>query len=486
MSASFKLSGSTFPDGTTVKAYPASNWPTPAQPSGAPIGTAAAEGTVSGSAVTFSGLTAGVAYWAAAKVGTTYRYVGFEAGEDVADSADHATKNDIEIINLGTDWSAGELVSAQLAHNVAGLRMNLLHGTAASPVTAAQPTVKVSRVEKASRAAIGAITGNNAADGAAGLCAGHFSAKGVAGSEGQAIGLFGSAINESSYEGEDGPDAVGLYGIGRTTGGSSSLASCYGLVAYGRRDVATAVANGAEIGCLNYTTTAEAYNPNGSGKARGIWLVAGGEADSGVGITINNPFGFQFDVGIGFGSTEVKGKKGGVKSASIRDDSSSERSILVKGAHSKAAIAVASGAGPIVVGTEEAANASALLEVNGGAEARDPLAVFKVTGEKSARSQIIANGSANLGAFVSGGANGFVTGSVVGDTGLLFTAGKNFFLGAAAKTAVFRASETGLGFYGTAPQAKAEVTGSRGGNAALASLLEKLATVGLISNGTSA
>ena len=43
-----------------------------------------------------------------------------------------------------------------------------------------------------------------------------------------------------------------------------------------------------------------------------------------------------------------------------------------------------------------------------------------------------------------------------------------------------------VGFYGTSPQAKPTVTGSRGGNAALASLLTALATLGLITDSTSA
>ena len=42
------------------------------------------------------------------------------------------------------------------------------------------------------------------------------------------------------------------------------------------------------------------------------------------------------------------------------------------------------------------------------------------------------------------------------------------------------------GFYGTAPIAKPTVTGSRGGNAALASLLTQLANLGLITDSTSA
>jgi hypothetical protein len=46
--------------------------------------------------------------------------------------------------------------------------------------------------------------------------------------------------------------------------------------------------------------------------------------------------------------------------------------------------------------------------------------------------------------------------------------------------------DTTIGFNGTAPLAKPTVTGSRGGNAALASLLTALASYGLVTDGTSA
>jgi hypothetical protein len=45
---------------------------------------------------------------------------------------------------------------------------------------------------------------------------------------------------------------------------------------------------------------------------------------------------------------------------------------------------------------------------------------------------------------------------------------------------------TNLGVYGATPVAKPTVSGSRGGNAALASLLTALASIGLITNSTSA
>lgn len=43
-----------------------------------------------------------------------------------------------------------------------------------------------------------------------------------------------------------------------------------------------------------------------------------------------------------------------------------------------------------------------------------------------------------------------------------------------------------VGFYNTAPASKQAVTGSRGGNAALASLLTALSTIGLITDSSSA
>lgn len=47
-------------------------------------------------------------------------------------------------------------------------------------------------------------------------------------------------------------------------------------------------------------------------------------------------------------------------------------------------------------------------------------------------------------------------------------------------------NDTGLAFYGATPAAKPSITGSRGGNAALTDLLTKLATLGLITDSTSA
>lgn len=58
--------------------------------------------------------------------------------------------------------------------------------------------------------------------------------------------------------------------------------------------------------------------------------------------------------------------------------------------------------------------------------------------------------------------------------------------GVAGNTAAIIAGNNTLGFHGTAPIAKAAVSGSRGGNAALAALLTALANKGLITDSTTA
>lgn len=82
-----------FPNGTSVGAYPKSNWPTPYPPSGAPIGSATSTKTVASDKAEFTGLTEGVSYYAAGEVGGAYRYVAFtvsvaEEGEEAPQPLD--------------------------------------------------------------------------------------------------------------------------------------------------------------------------------------------------------------------------------------------------------------------------------------------------------------------------------------------------------------------------------------------------------------
>lgn len=71
---------------------------------------------------------------------------------------------------------------------------------------------------------------------------------------------------------------------------------------------------------------------------------------------------------------------------------------------------------------------------------------------------------------------------------MILDAGTDLFIRVSNQAnTVFRAGPgQTLAFHGTAPQAKQSISGSRGGNAALADLLTKLAAIGLITDGTSA
>lgn len=66
------------------------------------------------------------------------------------------------------------------------------------------------------------------------------------------------------------------------------------------------------------------------------------------------------------------------------------------------------------------------------------------------------------------------------------TAGGALTLRNGANAARVQIDDTGLGFFAAAPVAQQTITGSRGGNAALADLLTKLALTGLIIDGTTA
>jgi|GEM_PF-4996426 len=471
MSASFKLTGNIFPDGTTVKAYPASNWPTPGQPSGAPIGSASAEGTVSGSSVTLSGLVADTQYWAVAQVSGKYRYVGFEAGEDVADSADHATKGDLEILTLGGKWSEGERLFGFSAQNAAAQKQEILGGNTAAPDTSNKPLAVFSRVLKTPEASF-------SGDGAGNLCAVRVHTTAVEGSEGQAIGLAASAITLSSYEaGHSLADGIGGYFLGVSKG--TSTRTGMGIFVNGRTETNTGRATGMEIVCDNESELDDEWT-GAFPRTKVIHMHGVGLKRSAVGLFVSK-------TGAGLHTGIAAMKEALISSAFIRDDSEAPWSQLIKGKHAKAAVAIAAGAGPLGIGVEEVANAATLLEVNGGAEVKDPLYNFKVTGSKSVRGRLVENGgSGQVNAWVAGGANSFVTGTVANDSGIGYGPGTTFHIGANGKTSMLRLSEAGVGFFGASATAKPEVTGSRGGNAALASLLEKLATLGLVTNGSTA
>jgi hypothetical protein len=158
-------------------------------------------------------------------------------------------------------------------------------------------------------------------------------------------------------------DACGVYGVGRITG--SGTGTGVGAFLDGRRDTNTGKALGLEISCANYTASAGSYNSTGFSDTSGLWVEANGNSDSGVGISFGNPFGFQYDVGIGFTAQVVGGKTGGIISQSIRDDSTAATSIQINGTHATAAIAIAQNAGGIKIGSITAMTAGRKIEIGG-------------------------------------------------------------------------------------------------------------------------
>lgn len=396
-------------------------------------------------------------------------------------AADEAAIKDI---NQGTVWGAGENQKGYAA-TAQGQRLYIAQASTASPDTTAVPTVKVVRTSAVTQAAIDTAEGAGGSDGGDVLASIMGIHVGTSASQTQTVGVAGFAKNGSNSE--ENPDACGLYGVGRITAGTSAQAGAFGAYVVGRRDVSTATATGVEIQAQNYTAVAGSYKSNGSSDTKGIWLNANGEADSGVGFQIQNAFGRQFKVGIGFGNQLTGGLTGGVADSSIRDDSTSAIAYDVRGTHATAALRVQKESGVAIIGTEALTGESPpqLLEVHAGGVAKTPL--VKLTAGANANITLALNNStSNFFIGNAGATNGLMTGTAVGDGAIAAAAGKTVHIGASAKTSQLRVSEAAIGFFATAPIAKPEVTGSRATGAALTSLLEKLAALGLITNGTSA
>jgi hypothetical protein len=375
-----------------------------------------------------------------------------------------ATSAALDLVNLGTDWSDGERLFGFESQNAAGKKLEIRLGKTSAPDEGNRPNAVFSRVLKTPESSF-------SGDGAGNLAALRAHTTAVAGSEGQAIGAVGSAISFSKYEeGNSLADAVGLYGLGIVKGESTRTG--LGVFANGRRDTATGRTCGIECVSNNQPEgAAEAWVEGNYPSTKGIHLHAVGASQSAVGL-------FTSNVGVGY-HTFIGGMKGApISNAFYRDETEAPYSIRIRGKHATAAIAVNSGAGGMIIGGETLASAGCLLEVFGGAEVKDPLYQFRVTGTKGMRGHLAGDTGALLTAFCSGGASQFVTGSVAKDVGFQFLAGTNFFLAPTGKTAVLRAAEAKLGFFGTAPVAKPNVKAAA--EVTAKELCEALETLGLV------
>jgi hypothetical protein len=378
----------------------------------------------------------------------------------------------------GGTLGSGDELQYQIVDTTAQL-LTVKDGTAASPDLSESPLIKVSR-------SIGAITAASVTgDGSDELAAivGH--AHGVsADCEVQPVGVMGIAknIGDTNAGGGPLPDACGLYGVGWTLG--SSVGTGIGAYLEGRSSSATGKAAGLEVRVRNTTGSAHSVDTTGFSTTQAIWVTASGPDRSACGIQFGNPFDGRFHTGIHFnGQTGTDASVGPTVTNDIRSDSTATNSIVIDGTHTFG-LAIDAGAGKVSIGRLTELFSTALLEVL-STTSRTPLVVFGSDG--AVASSINLRSSSGLcNWFVAAGANDFITGTVAGDTGLQAgTAAKSFHIGGTESTIeVTRANE--LGFFNDAtPATKQTVTGSRGANAALASLLTALAAYGLITDSSS-
>jgi hypothetical protein len=362
---------------------------------------------------------------------------------------------------------SGDAQQVYFATNAQDLAIK--RGTSASPDSNVHPLVKAERTLSIAETA---ITG----DGVEQLSSLVGISVGTAACEVQPVGVGGFAKSSSTVS-APGNDACGLYGVGRITGSGTGVG--IGAFVIGRRDTDTGYATGLEVAAGNYTPTAAIYDPAAFGRVQGIWMTQVGDSGGGTGILIGKPSGRQaFDVGIGFTAQNP------VTTATFRDDGNAATSLLVKGTHATAALAVAAGAGPIIIGRETLLVSNALLEVYFSGN-RDPVANFTGNATTDSIAVRFANGAGSSKYFASGGAGAFMTGTAGGDTGIAVnTAAKKFHLGGTASVLAVTRENT-LSFFNVTPVA--QQTGIVDADGTLAdittkfnSLLSKLEAYGLL------
>jgi hypothetical protein len=379
-----------------------------------------------------------------------------------------AVQEEVQIINRGTNWSIGDNVTVYTA-NPDGHKAAVHDGTAVSPITAAAPSLKVSQTQ--------AVTSGLTGDGSTQMGAIYGSSSGTAASKSQGIGVMGSAKNVGT-EGE--PDACGLYGVGRILAGGKGRA--FGAFVAGRRDGEEQRATGIEVYVENVGGVDSYDKPTEAETTKGVYIHAGtARIACGVQVTVLSGESPSVDVAYAI-------NKFAAATAGYQDNSNAERSIQIKGTHSKAALTVAAGSSGIVVGAESSSfleSSGSLIDLISASETLSTVGVARNTGANNVAWQV-SNSKGDIRLATAGAAGGFWTGSAEGDSGLLVNAAKTMHFGRAGGVAAQLKIGAGIGFYGTAPQTKQEVTGSRATGAALTSLLEKLATIGLITNGSSA
>lgn len=280
---------------------------------------------------------------------------------------------------LSTSGDAQSIYSV----STTGQFIDLRKGTSASPDTAAHPLIKATRTVNIPKPGV--------SDRGEEMAAIYGLSVGTTSNQAQTVGVYGGARSDyrvapTNVEG----DACGLYGVART----ADYGTAIGIFATGRRDGANGKGTAAEFAVQNYGAAAT-WNTTGYSQATGVWLACLGDYDSAVGFNIGNPFGKQFEVGLGFTAQVAGGKTGGVSGYSIRDAGNATYSIKIEGTHTTA-LAIGATAGNLTIGQDGPASSGAKCFIKSTTDAMTPLIVRGNSATQSAHLFRVEDSAGNM------------------------------------------------------------------------------------------
>jgi hypothetical protein len=274
--------------------------------------------------------------WGLFRVGAPEQVVVTDGDKgDIVVSDDGQTWRLKTPVKLGTGEKVNPLVGSGEAPGSAteASLLRIREGTLAEPSTSLVPLAKVERVVLATDTALQAAGVGNTSDAADNMAALVSVCQAVDGSHARAVGLFGSAINytqsSSAVLAGTFPAALGVLGIGHATGPGVSGQGGYFL---GKTYHTYGHTVGATVETANFSGRNVPYAARGWSSCA-LWVSATGTNDTPAGIIVANPVGCQFEYGIAFNSQFQGGKTGGIKFASIIDDSHSPTVFDINGSH---------------------------------------------------------------------------------------------------------------------------------------------------------
>ena len=193
---------------------------------------------------------------------------------------------------------------------------------------------------------------------------------GTSTNEAQPVGVYGGAISNYSGSSSGAGDACAVYGASKFTGTGTGTA--IGAFFTGRAETSNGRATALELATQNASGLARTWNQSGYSQATGIWTVALGDEDSAVGFNFGNPFGYQFEVGIGFTAQVTGGKTGAVSGTTFYDAGNATTSLYIQGTHTTA-LGIGATAGNVVIGSSGPASAGVKLAVFSTSDTQSPV-----------------------------------------------------------------------------------------------------------------